>query len=226
MHWSRRCSLLICLALTLCTTAAAQISYPWISEDSSGRATVAQEDGDTLDIASPDGLTLWLDSCLRGTYTVSFRAQVLTGCDSCRLSDLNCFWAARDPEHPDDFFARSSWRQGWFDRYNTLCLFYVGFGGNENTTTRFRRYHGDRYGKDDPRVKPLLQEYTDPDHLLRPSHWHEVCIHVGHDSTTYSVDGRQLFAHELKPGEGDGYFALRLWRNHIRVAGFRVTKDY
>ena len=134
MHWSRRCSLLICLALTLCTTAAAQISYPWISEDSSGRATVAQEDGDTLDIASPDGLTLWLDSCLRGTYTVSFRAQVLTGCDSCRLSDLNCFWAARDPEHPDDFFARSAWRQGWFDRYNTLCLFYVGL-------RRQRKYH-------------------------------------------------------------------------------------
>ena len=59
-----------------------------------------------------------------------------------RLSDLNCFWGADDPRHPDDFFARSAWRNGEFKNYNTLDLYYVGYGGNDNGTTRFREYRG------------------------------------------------------------------------------------
>ena len=40
------------------------------------------------------------------------------------------------PRHPDDFFARSAWRNGEFKNYNTLDLYYVGYGGNDNGTTR------------------------------------------------------------------------------------------
>ena len=83
-----------------------------------------------------------------------------------RLSDLNCFWAANDPKYPDDLFARSQWRDGIFKNYNTLNLFYVGYGGNDNSTTRFRRYKGEYFGVADDKVKPLLKEYTDASHLL------------------------------------------------------------
>ena len=34
------------------------------------------------------------------------------------------------------------WRNGEFKNYNTLDLYYVGYGGNDNGTTRFREYHG------------------------------------------------------------------------------------
>ena len=34
-------------------------------------------------------------------------------------------------------------RSGTFAEYNDLLTYYVGLGGNRNTTTRFRRYIGD-----------------------------------------------------------------------------------
>lgn len=55
--------------------------------------------------------------------------MVMQGGKYDRLSDLNCFWAANDPKYPDDLFARSQWRDGIFKNYNTLNLFYVGYGG-------------------------------------------------------------------------------------------------
>ena len=94
--------------------------------------------------------------------------MVMKGGKYDRLSDLNCFWAANDPKNPDNLFARSEWRNGVFKNYNTLDLFYVGYGGNDNSTTRFRRYNGKYYGVADDKVKPLLREYTDTSHLLIP----------------------------------------------------------
>ena len=49
---------------------------------------------------------------------------------------------ASDPESPDDLWARAGWRSGIFARCYTLRLYYVGYGGNHNRTTRFRRYDG------------------------------------------------------------------------------------
>ena len=40
-----------------------------------------------------------------------------------------------------------------FADYNDLKTYYVGLGGNRNTTTRFRRYIGD------PATRPLLPEH-------------------------------------------------------------------
>lgn len=41
----------------------------------------------------------------------------------------------------------------------------MGYGGNDNGTTRFREYHGEYYGVDDAKIKPILKEYTDAAHL-------------------------------------------------------------
>jgi hypothetical protein len=60
-----------------------------------------------------------------------------------RVSDLNCFWMA----------AGGRRRSGKFADYNDLRAYYVGQGGNGNTTTRFRRCIGD------PVLRPLLPEH-------------------------------------------------------------------
>ena len=195
----------------------------WVVEDSSGKVEITCI-GDTMDIVSPDGLSLWYKERLTGNYEITYRVQVEVENGSYdRLSDLNCFWGADDPRHPDDFFARSAWRNGEFKNYNTLDLYYVGYGGNDNGTTRFREYHGEYYGVDDAKIKPILKEYTDAAHLLKPNHWYEVKIRVENGATTYVMDGEELFSLPVADGKGDGYFALRLWQNHVRFADFQVA---
>lgn len=199
-------------------------SATWIAEDETGGATLAER-GDTLEITAPAGLTLWYATPLRGSYRIVYEATVLVeGGPHDRLADLNCFWAASDPEHAEDFFARSEWRGGIFARYNSLDLLYVGYGGNENSTTRFRRYYGQRFGAPADEVKPLIGEYTDAGHLLVANRPLRIEIAVTGDRTSYTVNGEELFSRKLAPGEGDGYFGLRLLSNRTRIVGFRIEQ--
>lgn len=199
-------------------------SATWIAEDETGGATLAER-GDTLEITAPAGLTLWYATPLRGSYRIVYEATVLVeGGPHDRLADLNCFWAASDPKHAEDFFARSEWRGGIFARYNSLDLLYVGYGGNENSTTRFRRYYGQRFGAPADEVKPLIGEYTDAGHLLVANRPLRIEIAVTGDRTSYSVNGEELFSRKLAPGEGDGYFGLRLLSNRTRIVGFRIER--
>ena len=199
-------------------------SATWIAEDETGGATLAER-GDTLEITAPAGLTLWYATPLRGSYRIVYEATVLVeGGPHDRLADLNCFWAASDPEHAEDFFARSEWRGGIFARYNSLDLLYVGYGGNENSTTRFRRYYGQRFGAPADEVKPLIGEYTDAGHLLVANRPLRIEIAVTGDRTSFSVNGEELFSRKLAPGEGDGYFGLRLLSNRTRIVGFRIEQ--
>lgn len=213
------------ILLSLLGALLAACSVPtdrWIVEDESGAAVVSAR-ADTLEILAPEGLTLWLREPLSGDYRITYTARLITeGGPHDRLADLNCFWAARDPEHPDDLTARSSWRNGVFRHYNSLDLFYVGFGGNDNTTTRFRRYHGERFGAPDSEVKPLLGEYTDPEHLLEAGRAYRIRITVAGGRTSYAVDGEELFSRRLAPDEGDGWFGLRLLANHALISGFKI----
>lgn len=224
-------SLIICAIVLSCKQPSKakpddpqSVLSDWIVENQSEHL-LAERDGNILEIIAPEGLTLWYNQKLTGTYEISYRiSMIMEGNRFDRLSDMNCFWAATDPEHPDDLFARSEWRNGVFQNYNTLDLFYVGYGGNENTTTRFRKYHGEYYDKDDSKIKPLLQEYTDERHLLKPDKWYRIVIKVTEDETTYSVDGEILFRLPIKKGEGDGYFGLRLLTNHIQLMDFKINR--
>ena len=195
----------------------------WIAEDHSGQMQI-NVSRDTLEIVSPKGVTLWYNQKLTGEYEIIYRVQVvMQGGPFDRLSDLNCFWAANDPEHPNNLFARSAWRNGIFQRYKTLNLFYVGYGGNHNTTTRFRRYYGTGAESEDEIARPVIKEYTDSEHLLQPNHWYDIRIVVKKDATDFYVDGDKLFHASLsRAGEGDGYFGLRLLTNHVIFSGFKV----
>lgn len=224
--------LILHLALSVCVWLASACSSSngnntpelekWIAEDESAtmQLTLAS---DTLDIVAPGGLTLWYNEYLTEPYEIGYHISMpMQGGEYDRLSDLNCFWAAADPLYPDNIFVRSTWRNGVFKNYNTLNLFYVGYGGNENTTTRFRRYYAEYYGVDDARVKPLIAEYTDRAHLLASGKWYHIVIRVEKGVTTYSVNGEELFRASLKSGEGDGYFGLRLLQNHVLMTGFEI----
>ena len=182
------------------------------------------ERADTLEVDSSGRTDYVVSATIDERYEPSYRiCMVMQGGKYDRLSDLNCFWAANDPKYPDDLFARSQWRDGIFKNYNTLNLFYVGYGGNDNSTTRFRRYKGEYYGVADDKVKPLLKEYTDAPHLLVPNQWYEIRIRVEKGITTYSVNDEELFRYTLAGSEGDGHFGLRLLQNHVLFTDFKAT---
>ena len=219
--------LLACLLMAcIPNNVAANVNLPskWKSESNSKKTKITTMDS-VMDVVSPDGLTLWYDEKLTGDYEISYAIQVVMENGKYdRLSDMNCFWGANDPQHSDDLFARADWRKGVFKNYNSLNLFYVGQGGNDNTTTRFRQYHGKFYEVDDAKNKPVLAEYKDADYLLKPNHWYNIVIRSSKGTTSYTCNEIEFFKKEIKKGETDGYFAIRLWKNHVRIADFKIRK--
>ncbi len=194
----------------------------WIPEDSSGKVEITKKKG-VMDIVSPDGLTLWYNKKLTGNYEITYQIKVVMDNGKYdRLSDMNCFWGAKDPKNPNDIHARATWRNGIFKNYNTMSLFYVGQGGNDNGTTRFREYHGEFYGIDDAKIKPILGEYKDAEHLLKANHWYEIKIRANEGMTSYTCDGIEFFKTSATQAQTDGYFAIRLWINHVQVKNFKV----
>ena len=169
----------------------------WFIEAHDPATTVTEHDG-MFDITTPKGFTMWYDSPLEGNYRITYRAMLPKKGGACdRASDLNCFWGASDPDYPDDLYANAAWRKGIFQHYKTLKLFYVGYGGNYNTTTRFRKYYGGG-----PAVHDSMRD----------------------GRSIFSVNGKKLFEYALAPGEADGYFGLRLLSNHCFIKDFKVEK--
>src|SRR5262249_35665300 len=112
---------------------------------------VETHDG-VLTIDVPAGCTLWFRPELNGGVMIEYEARMVqVGGANDRVSDLNAFWMATDSRSPDYLFRTK--RSGKFSDYNQLRTYYVGQGGNSNTTTRFRRYIGDA------EERPLLPEH-------------------------------------------------------------------
>jgi hypothetical protein len=128
----------------------------WTVEQQPG-GTVTIEDG-AIVIADEGGCTVWFNQRLEAPVIITYTATVSS---KARVSDLNCFWMATDPSRPGDLLAPGHTRTGAFATYDTLRTYYVGYGGNTNSTTRFRRYNGDG-------TKPLLPEHdlSAPEFLL------------------------------------------------------------
>lgn len=148
----------------------------WKIESESDRYT-ARFMNDTLELIAPKGLTLWHKKKMKGNVTITYFARVMDeGHPEDRLSDLNCFWMASDPK-ARSVFGRMKQRKGIFTNCYALQLYYMGYGGNSNTTTRFRRYDGNEKGIDNPSERPaVLKEYTDSAHLLRPNRWYYIVL--------------------------------------------------
>jgi hypothetical protein len=179
--------------------------------------------GDTCEILSPKGLTLWRKEKMKAGMTVEYDACVVDeGKDGDRLSDMNCFWLASDP-NAKDLWVRAAWRNGIFVRCYTLQMYYLGFGGNHNTTTRFRRYEGDEAGVEDATRRPaILKEYTDADHLLKANRWYHVKIESKMGHTRFFIDGECIVDYfDPRPLES-GWFGFRTTLSRTRITNFRA----
>lgn len=187
----------------------------WVLEAESPAATVVARDG-VLDIDTPAGLTLWFKPRLTGPVAIEFEATaVAAGGPNDQVSDLNVFWMAtnRDGSQP-----LSPFRGGRFEAYNDLRTYYVGLGGNRNTTTRFRRYIGD------PVQRPLLSEHdlSAPDTLLVPNRTQRITLIANGSHIEYRRDGRTLFAFQDPEPYAAGWFALRTTKSHLQIRQLRV----
>lgn len=171
---------------------------------------VCTRDG-KLVIDTRGGVTVWLNKQLKGNILIEFdRKVIVADGENDRLSDLNMFWMASDSHNPE-FFSRT----GVFEEYDSLLLYYAGIGGNNNTTTRFRKYTGDG-------TRLLLQEYDDPEHLLSPDHTYHIKIEVFEDVTSLWVDGVLYFTFSDPSPLLEGYFGFRSTWSHQEISNFRV----
>jgi hypothetical protein len=189
----------------------------WSAELQSG-GSVAARDG-TLIIDVPAGCTVWLKTPLDGRVMIEYEATVISrGGANDRVSDLNCFWMARDARSPDDLFATA--RHGKFEEYNLLRGYYVGVGGNGNTTTRFRRYIGDA------ELRPLLPQHDlhDPTDLLTANVPQTIRIIASGNRIEFWRDERRLFEMDDEQPYTSGHFAFRTTHSHLEIRGFRVYR--
>ena len=221
--------LLPCLLLMGTTTLTAQsglnkqqFNKYWTVESESKDYRVTFR-GDTCELLAPKGLTLWRKQAMTTDMVVEYDAKVVDeGQPGDRVSDLNAFWLASDPQHKD-IWSRQQWRQGIFVRCYTLQMYYLGYGGNYNSTTRFRRYDGDERGVDSVAYRPaILKEYTDGDHLLRANHWYHVKIESTGGRTRFYMDG-QLLVDYLDPTPlRRGWFGFRTTLSRTRITNFQI----
>ncbi|WP_437883856.1 DUF6250 domain-containing protein [Pseudomonas sp. LRF_L74] len=176
-------------------------------------ATKVWVEGNQLLIDSPAGVTVWLNEALEGDYRIEFKRRVLLaeGAND-RLSDFNQFWAARDPRNAELFT-----RDGVLEAYDDLDLYYVGFGGNGNSTTRFRRYDGSG-------ERHMLGEYLDAAHLLRANHDYAIRIDMTATDTSFWVDGERFFQARHHSAPRSGHFGLRSVLSRQAISDFRVTR--
>ncbi|HVZ63878.1 MAG TPA: DUF6250 domain-containing protein [Lacunisphaera sp.] len=185
----------------------------WSVEQQPG-GTVAAENGRLL-INDAGGCTVWFRTALEAPVIITYTATVSS---ASRVSDLNCFWMASDPTRPDGLLGPGHSRDGKFASYDGLRLYYVGYGGNSNTTTRFRRYDG-KGGK------PLLPGHdlaTRP-YLLQPDHpYHIALIATADGHVQYARDGQVIFDwHDPAPLR-HGWFGFRTVRSRIEISDFEV----
>jgi hypothetical protein len=172
-----------------------------------------------LQLDVPAGATVWFRPELRGPVMIQYEAtMVRRGGPNDRVSDLNCFWMAGDARSPQNLFATK--RSGKFADYNQLRAYYVGQGGNTNTTTRFRRYIGD------PELRPLLPEHdlASAEVLLKANVTQKIQLVANRGRIQYYNGGKLIFDFQDAAPYTRGRFGLRTTFSHIEVRDFRVYR--
>lgn len=181
--------------------------------------------GDTLEIVAPKGLTLWRKEKMKGNVTVEYDACVMEENPGDRLSDLNCFWMASDP-NASDIWKNLNKRGGKFVNSYALQLYYLGYGGNSNSTTRFRRYDGNADGIENAGARPrILREYTDAANLLQPNKWYHIKIVTSDRGTEYYIDGKRLVDYRDPNPLREGWFGFRTTESRTKITNFKWSEQ-
>jgi len=189
----------------------------WLVELEAGGTVSARTRA--LEIDVPAGCTVWFRRPLEGPLLIAYQATVVdAGGPNDRVSDLNCFWMATDARSPDNLLATH--RSGRFPDYDQLRCYYVGLGGNGNTTTRFRRYVGESGNR------PLLPEHdlSAREFLLAANSAQTIQLIAAGGVIGFYREGRQLFAFDDPEPYTRGWFGFRTVHSHLRIRNFRVYR--
>ena len=210
----------------------------WRIESQDPTGTVTASDG-VLDVVQPSGATLWFKPRLSGDYEIRFSASPIpftNGVYVDRISDLNVFWNATVPgaANPDPTGKASD---GALASYTPLALYYVGFGANNNTTTRLRRYDGTD-------ARPQLAGYAVPgvataEDTLGPmsattslaaqvtTKVRIVSRHATADdplTLKWFANDALVFSYADPAPYLSGWFALRTTASHLQIRDFAVIR--
>lgn len=208
------CVLLPLLPITSCVgtrPAPTGDLSQWLVEQMPGGRVATH--GDALVIEDAAGCTVWWREKLHAPVEISYDVTVIArGGPHDRVSDVNCFWMATDPRAPDTMPAG---RSGKFKDYDSLRTYYVGMGGNDNTTTRFRRYAGDG-------TKPLLPEFDrrEDRFLLEPNRTYRLRIVARDGVAEFWRDGERVFSFRDPAPLVSGWFGLRTVQSHLEIRNF------
>ncbi|MBC3846546.1 methyltransferase [Winogradskyella echinorum] len=185
----------------------------WIIETDTLRNTAVKVDNKKLIIDVDCGATVWLKDKLSGNVLIEYdRMVVVENGSNDRLSDLNQFWMANDPNNLNLFT-----RNGTFSQYHDLELYYFGIGGRSNTTTRFRKYlgTGERY---------LVTDHTDPQYFLKPNKTYHIKTVIYNGTTKVFIDGEEYFSYTDSAPLTSGYFGFRTTKSRHLINNFKVYR--
>jgi hypothetical protein len=164
-----------------------------------------------LDVSSALGATVWFKNKLKGNIMITYSVIVVdAGGPTDRVSDMNTFWMASNPNDQNIFK-----QDGKFTSYDQLNLYYAGVGGHDNSTTRFRKYEG-KGGKD------VLKEYTDKPHLLMGNKEYFIKIRVKDGLIQYFVNDEIYWEYKDLTAYKEGYFGFRTTKSHQLFDNFKV----
>ncbi|CAN7327293.1 DUF6250 domain-containing protein [Pseudoduganella sp. LjRoot289] len=183
----------------------------WVPEyrSAAGSSVAASQGKLTVDVAGD--ATVWFKPRLQGDILISYRRKMMMGGGpNDRLSDLNQFWMASDPRH-DYLFTRD----GTFSQYDALSLYYMGMGGNSNTSTRFRKYDGSGQ-------RVLLTDLSDAAHLLQANRDYAIQIAVYQGCTRMLIDGEEYFSYRDAAPLRAGHFGFRTTHSRQEISDFTV----
>lgn len=157
------------------------------------------------------GATVWFNRKLSGNLLFRYKRKVImeNGVND-RLSDMNQFWMANDPNNENLFT-----RKGGFAEYDSILMYYAGIGGNNNESTRFRKYLGNG-------TRWLIHDLQDSNHLLKPNHIYEIETIVYNGTIKMLVDQKEYFSFSDENPITSGYFGFRTTLSHHEIVDFKV----
>jgi Domain of unknown function (DUF6250) len=174
--------------------------------------------GGVLDIDVPGGTTLWLKRELHAPVAIEYEVMAVSeGGANDRVSDVNAFWMATNKDGSSPL----GHRNGTFEQYNNLLTYYVGIGGNSNSTTRMRRYIGERD------ERPLRPEHdlSGADTLLTANRWQKVRLVADGQGAEVWQDGKRLFRIDDAQPYTHGWFAIRTVKSHLRIRNLTIEAN-
>lgn len=189
----------------------------WIIEQQPGGKV--EFSNNVMEITDAKGCTVWFKHKLSAPIKIEYDVTVIQNKDPFdRVSDLNCFWMANDPKNPNDFFKESKNRQGIFPNYHELTQYYVGYGGHDNSKTRFRRYDGNI-------ERPLLPEHdlSDKKFMIVPNKKLHITLSVNGKEVKYIRDNKIIFEIIDKNPYTSGYFGIRTVENHMKIENLKIS---